>query len=238
MHGCFEEEDVVHGVVSSGGCAVVVGVGLGVGGCHLVSTAECCFGRGCFDGAVRLGLSESEGVRCFEEVAEAGAARRGGACCVAHEGYRPRHVEGCPDGDSIAEMLGEDAGVVREVVGEIAIGPASPIFKCLGEVPVIHRAPGADVGGEESVDETAVVIEALRVRGADASGLDARPGDGKTLALLVEALGHGDVLRVEMVLIAGYIACHAASYLSGRVGEFVPDRFAFAVLVPCAFDLV
>ncbi len=41
-----------------------------------------------------------------------------------------------------------------------------------------------------------------------------------------------------MVLIAGNVASDAAADFARCVGEAVPDGFAFAVLVPGAFDLV
>jgi hypothetical protein len=55
---------------------------------------------------------------------------------------------------------------------------------------------------------------------------------------LIEALGECEVLGVEMVLIAGDVPCGSTFYFAGSVGEPVPNRFAFAVFVPCAFDLV
>ena len=60
----------------------------------------------------------------------------------------------------------------------------------------------------------------------------------KTVALLVEAFGQCDVLRVEVVLIAGNVTCHATPYLAGCMSESVPYGFALAVLIPCAFYLV
>ncbi len=68
----------------------------------------------------------------------------------------PGHVEGRPDGDAVAEMFGEDAGVVAEVAGEVAVRPAAAVFERLWQVPVLHGAPGADAGFEQGVDEAAV----------------------------------------------------------------------------------
>ncbi len=47
-----------------------------------------------------------------------------------------------------------------------------------------------------------------------------------------------DVLRIEMILIAGDVAGCSAFYFAYRVREAVPDGLAFAVLVPCAFNLI
>ena len=83
------------------GCAIVVRVGLGVCGRHLVRTPHRGLGRGCLHRAVRLPLGKSQRVRCFEKIAEAGSARGKSACSITHEGYSPRHVKGRPDCDSI-----------------------------------------------------------------------------------------------------------------------------------------
>ena len=41
-----------------------------------------------------------------------------------------------------------------------------------------------------------------------------------------------------MVLIAGHIGIRAIANLARRVRGPIPDRFAFAICVPCAFHLV
>ena len=92
----------------------------------------------------RPALCEIDGVRCFEEVAEVAAAWGKDADAVADIGEGPGHVEGSPDGDAVAEMFGEDAGVVGEVIGEVAVGPASAVFEGLREIPVIEGAEGTD----------------------------------------------------------------------------------------------
>ncbi len=103
---------------------------------------------------------------------------------------------------------------------------------------MVHRAPGPDADLQQRIDEAAIVIQPLHVRGAGSDRLNARPGDGKTLALLVKALGQCDVLRIEVVLIAGNVACHASPYFPRCMSESVPYRFTLAVLIPCAFHLV
>src|ERR1700760_1277556 len=135
-------------------------------------------------------------------------------------------------------MPGENAGIVREVVGQIPVWPSSPIFERLWKIPVIHRAPGPDASLKKSIDEAAVVIQSFHVRGAGPRRLNAWPRDGKTLALLVEAFGQCDVLPIAVVLIAGNIPCHAAPYLPGCMSESIPYRFALAILIPRPFNLV
>ena len=98
-------------------------------------------GDAAFTARMRLRLSKRQSVRCFQKVAEAGSARRKSARSITHEGNRPGHVKGRPHRDSIAEMLGENAGIVCEVIGQIPVRPASTIFECLRKIPVVHRAP-------------------------------------------------------------------------------------------------
>ena len=74
-------------------------------------------------------------------------------------------------------MLGEETGIVRVLLREIAVWPASAILQCLREVPVVDRAPGANPGFEQRVDQSAVVVDALHVRHANARRLDARPAE-------------------------------------------------------------
>ena len=57
-------------------------------------------------------------------------------------------------------------------------------------------------------------------------------------SLLVKTFGQCDVLRIQAVLIASNVPCHAASYFPGCMSESVPYRFALAVLIPGAFHLV
>src|SRR5882757_3149627 len=189
MHGRLKKEDIVHGMVSSGGCTIVVRVRLRVCGGHLIRAPHRRLGRSCFHCAVGFRLSKSQCVRCFQKVAEAGSSRGESACSITHEGYRPRHVKGCPDRDSITEMLGENAGIVREVAGEVPVWPASAIFECLRKVPVVHGAPRPDAGLKKSIDEAAIVIQPFHVRCTRANRLNAWPGDGKTVALLIKAFG-------------------------------------------------
>src|SRR5215510_13746877 len=110
---------------------------------------------------MRLPLSKSQSVRCFQEIAEAGPTRRKGTRRIAHECDCPRHVKRRPDLDSITEMLCENAGIVCEVIGEIPVWPATPILECLRKIPVIHRAPGPDPSLKQCIDEAAVVINPL-----------------------------------------------------------------------------
>jgi hypothetical protein len=157
---------------------------------------------------------------------------------VAHPGKGPGHVEGGPDGDAVAEMFGENARVVGEVAGEIAVRPAAAVFEGLGQVPVVEGAEGAESGFEDGVDEAAGVIESGGVGRAGAGGLDARPRDREAVRLQVKLLHDREVFAVAVVVVARDVAGGGAFDFARRVSESVPDGLAFAVGVPGAFDLV
>src|SRR5262245_65578663 len=70
-------------------------------------------------------------------------------------------------------------------------------------------------------------------------GKDARPGDGEPIGIRADVpFHHRDVLFVPVVVVVGNIAGVAVLDLPWGVCVRVPYRFAFAVLVPCTFDLV
>ena len=54
----------------------------------------------------------------------------------------------------------------------------------------------------------------------------------------MEGAHQSDVVAIAMVMIAGDIATRAVFDFPRSVAKAIPDRFAFAVLVPCAFDLI
>src|SRR5215469_15969423 len=135
-------------------------------------------------------------------------------------------------------MLSQDACIFGVIAGQVAIGPAAPVFERLRKIPVIDGAKRPEAILEHRIDQSAVVIDALHVGGACSGRLNAGPGDGKTIALLIETPGQGEVLRVEVVLITGDIARGASLHLAGRMCKAVPDGFALAIFLPGAFHLV
>src|SRR5215469_7663503 len=135
-------------------------------------------------------------------------------------------------------MLGQDACIVGVIAGQVAIGPAAPVFERLRKIPVIDRAKRPEAILEHRIQEPAVMVNTFHVRSACSGGLDTRPGNGKSIALLIETPGQGEVLRVEVVLITGDIARGASLHLAGRMCKAVPDGFALAIFLPGAFHLV
>src|SRR5580658_7732697 len=103
---------------------------------------------------------------------------------------------------------------------------------------MVESAEGTNAGLEHSIHHALVMVETFLVRRADAVRLNARPRDGEAIALLVEAFQQGNVLLVEVVVIAGDVAGVAAFDVAGSMRIAIPDGFAFAVFVPSAFDLI
>src|ERR1700722_7277097 len=135
-------------------------------------------------------------------------------------------------------MLRENAGVVRVVAGEIAIRPTPAIFERLRQIPVVDGAEWTYSSSKQGVDQPAVMIQTFAVWRTGAGRLNARPGDGEAVALLIQLACQHDVLRIQMVLIAGDVSGRASLYLADGMGESIPDRLAFAILIPRAFNLV
>src|SRR5207302_4535960 len=122
--------------------------------------------------------------------------------------------------------------------GEFAIRPSRAGFQCLRQVPMIKRGKRADAGGEQSVYQAFVVIQAFLVRLARAGRLDARPGNGEAIALEIHGAQQRNVFRIAMIGIASDVAGVSAFYFADGVREAVPDGFALAVNVPCSLDLI
>src|SRR5262245_13415900 len=70
-------------------------------------------------------------------------------------------------------------------------------------------------------------------------GKDTRPRDGEPIRIRADvSFHHRDVLFVSVVVVVRNVAGVAVLDLPWGVCVRVPYRFAFAVLVPCTFDLV
>ena len=131
-----------------------------------------------------------------------------------------------------------DFDVVSKTRGHIAIGPASGIFQGLRQVPVIERNKWTDSGFQQGIDDAAVAVDAFGIRRTGPGGLNARPGNREAVAVQIHRAQERDVFLPAMIGIAGYVAGVAILDLAGSMREAVPDRFALAVFLPRAFDLI
>src|SRR5262245_3382009 len=141
--------------------------------------------------------------------------------------------------DPVAELLGDVPGVVAERFRRLLRAPpAVLVLERLRQVPVVERRVRLDAGRQQLVDEAAVEVDALRVRRAGAVREDARPGDREAIGVRADIAHERHVVRIAMVGVVRDVAVVAVLDQARRVGVPVPDRFAFAVLVPRPLDLV
>ena len=165
-------------------------------------------------------------------------AGRVSAIPIAHMREGLGFVEQAPVPDPIAQLTDDRGAVVREAPGHVALRPSTGVFEGLRQVPMVERDKRPDPGLEEAVDQALVVVEACRARRPCAGRHHPRPADRKTVALDVQRLQQRDIVPVQVVAVASHVAGVLVADLSGSVGEPVPDRFAFPVRGPAAFDLV
>src|SRR5215469_4335510 len=83
-----------------------------------------------------------------------------------------------------------------------------------------------------------VIVQSLLVGPSGAVGLDPRPGNRKSIALHIELLGYLHIFLKAVVRITGDVAGVPSLYFAHGVRKAIPDRFALAVNVPSALDLV
>src|ERR1700678_575828 len=105
-------------------------------------------------------------MRGAEKIQQALVAGSVDAFQVTTESEYRRLVEQHPVGDAVAQGAGDDFDIVAEARGRVAVRPASGVFEGLRQVPVIEREEGPDFRFEQGVDETAVIVEAPRIRRA------------------------------------------------------------------------
>jgi len=157
---------------------------------------------------------------------------------IAEKREDPRLIENAPVRNAVAEGANGHVNIVGEAGGEIAIGPAAGVFQFLRKVPMVEGAERTDFWFMESVGGTLVVFGARGIGRAGTVGLDAWPGDGKTVTGQVQGFKKSDVFLIAMIGITGNVACGSALHFAGSVREAVPDGFALAVFGPGTFDLI
>src|SRR4030095_11255632 len=140
--------------------------------------------------------------------------------------------------DAVAQLPGHVAGVIPECLDCLARLPPALVLERLRQVPVVERGERCDPRRDQFVHQAVVEVQALEVWLTCPVREDPRPGDGEAVRGRAEVLHQGDVFLVAMVMVVGDVAGGAVADLPLRVRVCVPDRWAFAVLVPCALDLV
>ena len=143
-----------------------------------------------------------------------------------------------PDLDPVRELVGQEAGVLGEPVGRIAVQPAALLVERLRVVPVEDRDERLDPVRAELVDEAAVEVEPLGVGGADPVRQHARPGDAEAIGLGAQRLDERDVLLEAVVVVAGDVAGVAVEDRALSLTKDVPHRRPLAVLGRGPLDLI
>jgi hypothetical protein len=175
------EPDVAKRVSAISSLAIGLAGSSGLAMGHAERSADLQLGVDGLDGAEGLALRDIDDVRGTHAFGEILARWGVNAPGVAEKRENPRFVENAPVGDAVAESANDNFGVVREARGEIPIGPAAGVFQFLREIPMVERAERTDFCFEERVAEALVVVEALGIRSASASSLDARPRNRETV---------------------------------------------------------
>ena len=99
--------------------------------------------------------------------------------------------------DAVGQPARNDAGVVGEFVGDVAMKPAALILWRLRPIPMIETQPRRDPSGDQFVDQSIVKIEATLFDRALAARLDARPGGRKPVGLEAAARDQIDIFAVS-----------------------------------------
>ena len=186
----------------------------------------------------RVAVAEQQVVGGVRGTGADGAAGGVVPAAVAEERRAPRLVQGDPVRDHVAELLGDDGGVVGEPARGVAVEPAAAILQRLRQVPVVQRRPRGDALLEQRLRQAAVEVEAGAVGRSGAVGLDARPRDREPVRVEAEVGHQRDVLRPAVIVVVGDVAGAAVGDRAGDAGERVPDALAAPVLPGGAFDLV
>src|ERR1700722_9635947 len=151
-----------------------------------------------------------------------------------HRGLVEKH----PIRNSVAQRLRDHLHVVRITARSVTIRPSAGVAQSLRQVPVKQRDEWANVRLKQRIDNSAVIFNPFRIRGTNSRGLNTWPGNRKTVAVQIHRLPQRDIFAPAMIRIASGVTGVAVLHLAWRVREAIPDRFALAVLIPCAFDLI
>ncbi len=158
---------------------------------------------------------------------------------IAEERVLPGFVERDPMLDTIAKRADDHVNILSKPGRCLAASKAAILFEeRLGHVPMIERNKGGDVLCQQGIDQAVVVIETFSVDRALALRAHATPGDREAIRIHFQ-LGHDRHIGLEVVVgVAGNITRVSILDLPGLAHKHIPDRGAFAIGIPAAFNLV
>ena len=113
---------------------------------------------------------------------------------MAEDRDAPRLVDGGGGVQTVAEILGDKRGIVGEPAGDVAVHPAALVLQGAGQVPVVERRERLEAALEHAVDQAVVEVDARLVDGARAFRDQARPGEGKAVAVKAAVADQVEVL--------------------------------------------
>ena len=149
-----------------------------------------------------------------------------------------RLVERDPVLHAVAEMTGNDLGVLREPSRRSSIEPPALAVQVVRIIPMKEGNVRSDPGGEEPVDQLIVEFQSALVHFADARGQDARPGEAQPVCLQPELLHDRDIVAPAVVMIAGNVPGMAGEDRAVLAAEHVPDATPASTLARTAFNLI
>ncbi|VTR57178.1 Uncharacterised protein [Serratia fonticola] len=91
---------------------------------------------------------------------------------------------------------------------------------------------------QQGIDQIAIEFDPGLIDGAPALWQQARPGDREAVALHPHFGHQRHVLTEAVIVIDGNVAVCALVSGAWQVGEGIPDGWAFAVGIVCAFNLI
>ena len=230
------EDPVVDGIEGGGGEPV----GRGIRRRHregvVVRDADLGAARGA-DRGHSLSVRQQLVVRGRQRARHERAPGREGAQRVALQRRHRRLVQRDPARHAVAQPPEHQLDVLGEPRGGVAGEPSALVFERLRQVPVEEGGQRPDALGEQRVDDTFVVIESGRVRGAGAARLHPGPRDREPVVGDPELGEQGDVVAVATVAVGRDVGRRPVDDPSGRVRERVPDRRAAPVGIGRPLDL-
>ena len=129
-------------------------------------------------------------------------------------------------------------GIFRKPLRAVPVQPAALFLKALRQIPVVQHDKRFYTVLKQCVNGASIEIQPLIVDLPSAVRHHARPRYRDALRIQAKLARYGGVLPVSVIEIAGRISGIVVEYIPRNVGESVPDAFALAVFVPCAFDLI
>ena len=147
-------------------------------------------------------------------------------------------VESHPIPDPVAQMPGDQRGIIGKPSRRVAMTPSTLVEKNRGVIPMEQSAERPDARLEQAVDQSVVEIQSAGIDLASPPREQARPGKGEAVGLQPQILHQPDIVAVAVVVVAGGPAVVALPHLVGRAAKAVPDGRPAAVLVRGPLDLV